>query len=289
MESASPTIFDPYHKWLGIRGFRNAPNHYRLLGIDLFENDEEVIRDAAARQLTHLKTYRVGAQRELCSRIIDEVTQARSVLLDRERKTEYDRELKLKSATSGPVNVNTTNGPSLISDLDTVGGDMQPGSVGSLHGIAAARSIGRLGPVAPDAWRRTRGRVPRVWDREPSVAPVLLRLWRAVVGAVPEMHEAERGAREALRRLRRQLAGLGSTSQRRAQGPVRPGCVAGREPPACGSNRFAFGFESAGPLGARQVRRAAARHTGPAAFRHGAGRPGARRGIGAQARAFDGI
>ncbi len=146
METASPTVFDPYHKWLGIRGFRNAPNHYRLLGIDLFESDEEVIRDAAARQLTHLKTYRVGAQRELCGRIIDEVTQARSMLLDHERKTAYDRELKLKCATSGPLVVEATNGLSLIADRDTVGLDELPGIIGPLDEVAqCARPRVRVG------------------------------------------------------------------------------------------------------------------------------------------------
>ena len=35
--------FDPYRKWLGIPPKDQPPNHYRLLGIDLFEADAEVI------------------------------------------------------------------------------------------------------------------------------------------------------------------------------------------------------------------------------------------------------
>ncbi|HQU45105.1 MAG TPA: hypothetical protein PK867_19985 [Pirellulales bacterium] len=35
--------FDPYHKWLGIPPKDQPPNHYRLLGIELFEEDLEVI------------------------------------------------------------------------------------------------------------------------------------------------------------------------------------------------------------------------------------------------------
>lgn len=41
--------FDPYYRWLGIPPKHQPPNHYRLLGLELFENDVEVIRDAAER------------------------------------------------------------------------------------------------------------------------------------------------------------------------------------------------------------------------------------------------
>ena len=36
-------MFDPYHKWLGIPPKDQPPNHYRLLGVDLFESDPDVI------------------------------------------------------------------------------------------------------------------------------------------------------------------------------------------------------------------------------------------------------
>jgi type IV pilus assembly protein PilM len=106
--SASPT-FDPYHKWLGIRDYAGSPNHYRLLGLELFEADDEVIRDAAARQTTHLRTYRNGSQREICERIVQEVLQAKSILLDAREKAAYDRELKLHG------HVNQTRAPSSFS------------------------------------------------------------------------------------------------------------------------------------------------------------------------------
>jgi hypothetical protein len=43
-----PQAFDPYHRWLGIPPKRQPANHYRLLGLELFETDPEVIRDAMA-------------------------------------------------------------------------------------------------------------------------------------------------------------------------------------------------------------------------------------------------
>jgi hypothetical protein len=47
--------FDPYHRWLGIPPKHQPPNHYRLLGLEPFENDMEVIRDAAERQIAHVR------------------------------------------------------------------------------------------------------------------------------------------------------------------------------------------------------------------------------------------
>ena len=34
--------FDAYHKWLGIAPKDQPPNHYRLLGVDLFEADDDM-------------------------------------------------------------------------------------------------------------------------------------------------------------------------------------------------------------------------------------------------------
>ena len=36
------TLFDPYHKWLGIPPDQQPAHHYRLLGIGLFESDADV-------------------------------------------------------------------------------------------------------------------------------------------------------------------------------------------------------------------------------------------------------
>ena len=39
--------FDAYHEWLGIAPKDQPPNHYRLLGIDLYEANANVIDGAA--------------------------------------------------------------------------------------------------------------------------------------------------------------------------------------------------------------------------------------------------
>jgi hypothetical protein len=42
--------FDPYHRWLGI---------------DLFESDPDVIRDAAEQRIAHVRTYQLGSYAEI--------------------------------------------------------------------------------------------------------------------------------------------------------------------------------------------------------------------------------
>ena len=56
--------FDPYRKWLGIPPNEQPPNHYRLLGIGLFESDPEVIVSAAGRQISYVQGFRSGEHAE---------------------------------------------------------------------------------------------------------------------------------------------------------------------------------------------------------------------------------
>ncbi len=55
--------FDPYLQWLAIRDPKRPPNHYRLLGVDPFESDLEVIQNAADRQMTHIRRFQGGNTR----------------------------------------------------------------------------------------------------------------------------------------------------------------------------------------------------------------------------------
>ena len=86
--------FDPYLRWLGIRNRSAPPNHYRLLGVEVFEADPDVIAMAADRQMTHLRTLQAGSQAELSQRILNELSAARVCLLKPERKAAYDEQLR---------------------------------------------------------------------------------------------------------------------------------------------------------------------------------------------------
>ena len=86
--------FDPYYKWLGIAPKDQPPNHYRLLGIDLFEEDGEVIAFAAKRQAKHLRTFRTAQLTPLVQKLLDEVHAAFTCLSDPNIKRTYDEYLR---------------------------------------------------------------------------------------------------------------------------------------------------------------------------------------------------
>ena len=90
-----PADFDAYHKWLGISPREQPPNRYRLLGIDLFEDDKEVIDAAANRQMSHLQELAAaGPDVEVAQKLLNEIAAARVCLLDVGEKAAYDAALK---------------------------------------------------------------------------------------------------------------------------------------------------------------------------------------------------
>ncbi len=94
--SGSDEAFDPYHKWLGIAPQQQPPHHYRLLGIDLFEDDADVIAAAADRQMAHVRTYQSGGHADVSQRLLNELAAARVCLLTAEKKQVYDAELRAR-------------------------------------------------------------------------------------------------------------------------------------------------------------------------------------------------
>ena len=70
--------FDPYYKWLGIPPEEQPPNHYRLLGLRLFESDPEVIESASDQRMAHLRTYQTGQYSALSQKLLNEVAGAKS-------------------------------------------------------------------------------------------------------------------------------------------------------------------------------------------------------------------
>ena len=95
--------FDPYRKWLGIPRKDQPANHYRLLGIDLFEPDAEVIAHAADARMVHLKTFQAGKYSELSQKILNEIATAKVCLLNAEKKAAYDELLRRELGPKSPV------------------------------------------------------------------------------------------------------------------------------------------------------------------------------------------
>jgi hypothetical protein len=88
--------FNPYHKWLGISPEDQPPHHYRLLGIEPFESDPDVIANAADGRMAQVKNFQIGKYSEHSQRILNEIAAARVCLLNPEKKEQYDRKLRLR-------------------------------------------------------------------------------------------------------------------------------------------------------------------------------------------------
>jgi hypothetical protein len=87
-------MFNAYHKWLGIASQDQPPNHYRLLGIELYESDPDVIEGAADRQMSFVRQYQSGPNAEAAARILNELAIARLCLLKPDAKAAYDENLR---------------------------------------------------------------------------------------------------------------------------------------------------------------------------------------------------
>ena len=91
-------VFDPYYQWLGIRDPRCPPDHYRLLGVAPFEDDPEVLQNAADRQMAHVRTFQTGRHSAESQQLLNELAGAKLCLLDPEKKASYDGLLRAEAA-----------------------------------------------------------------------------------------------------------------------------------------------------------------------------------------------
>ena len=87
---------DPYYEWLGIPPKDQPPNHYRLLGLELFEENRNVIDAAANRQMSFIKEYQAGPDSELSQKLLNELSAARLCLLSPPAKAAYDQQLRTR-------------------------------------------------------------------------------------------------------------------------------------------------------------------------------------------------
>ncbi len=94
-------VFDPYHKWLGIPPNEQPTNHYRLLGLALFESDPDVIANAADARMAHVRTFQTGPHSDLSQKILNEIAAAKICLLNPQKKAQYDAQLRAQLAAQG--------------------------------------------------------------------------------------------------------------------------------------------------------------------------------------------
>lgn len=120
--------FDPYYHWLGIPPEEQPPNYYRLLGIQPFEENREVIQNAADRQMAHLRTFQNGPYGALSQTILNEVAAARLFLLSADKKAVYDRQLP-DTVTSFALTPPKVRGSIPVADVPDGDGDVLPETV----------------------------------------------------------------------------------------------------------------------------------------------------------------
>ena len=135
----SMTGFDPYYKWLGIAPKDQPPHYYRLLAIDVFESDADVIAGAADRQMAYVRQCAGGEHADASQQLLSELAQARLCLLNAEKKQRYDTKLRARLA---PGHSN----------------DRGPNDSGAMGTPAAGQS-----QVQPHWLRRLPGGVRRSW------------------------------------------------------------------------------------------------------------------------------
>jgi hypothetical protein len=97
-----PEQFDPYYLWLGIPPAEQPPNHYRLLGLRLFEDNAEVISYAVDQRATHLRSFQSGKRSADSQRLLNEVAAAGVCLLDPAKRLPYDKQLRAKIDAEKP-------------------------------------------------------------------------------------------------------------------------------------------------------------------------------------------
>src|SRR5580698_8974264 len=93
-EAAMSPTFDPYYKWLAIPPAEQPPNHYRLLALNLFEADDDVIATAADQRMAHIRSFQTGQYVDASQRLLNELASARLCLLRADKKAAYDASLR---------------------------------------------------------------------------------------------------------------------------------------------------------------------------------------------------
>ena len=83
-----------YHLMLDVPEDITSPDHYQLLGLERFEDDQDVIKEATLDANEKLLAWQNSKYHRECDQLMDEVVAAREVLLDTKRKAKYDERLR---------------------------------------------------------------------------------------------------------------------------------------------------------------------------------------------------
>ena len=112
--------FDPYWQWLAIPPAEQPPDHYRILGLRLFETDRPMIAQAARARTEHVRSCHDGSHPEAAERVLEHLAAARDTLLSPELKAQYDNLLVQRESARGPQPVAPPRQPTRTSPVNIV-------------------------------------------------------------------------------------------------------------------------------------------------------------------------
>jgi len=152
--------FDAYYTWLAIPPQEQPPNHYRLLGLALYEDNPDVIQHAADQRMGYLRTFQTGQRASFSQRLLNEVAAARLCLLHPVRKAAYDERLRETLAMQETLISDTRSdtNPDLSSSMPLAEPVEPDGAVLDEYLLLDQLGRSRTGPVFK-ARHRTMGRI----------------------------------------------------------------------------------------------------------------------------------
>src|SRR5262249_32010571 len=106
---------------------QRPPTYYQLLGLAQGEADAEVIEEAAIRQTTHLRAYQVGPHATDCTRMLNEVSAARQVLVNPQKRADYDAKLAQLAAKRAAAQAQETGNRPVQPILEPASADLETG------------------------------------------------------------------------------------------------------------------------------------------------------------------
>lgn len=123
MASGPMDDYDAYHLWLGIPPEEQPPSHYRLLGLRPFEQNAEVIRNAADRQRSHVKRLGVNQYEQRGQELLNEIELAKICLLRPEKRQAYDEKLRDELNSRQALRQNSTHIELPVEETLIIGSD----------------------------------------------------------------------------------------------------------------------------------------------------------------------
>jgi serine/threonine protein kinase len=148
--------FDAYHKWLGIPPEEQPPHVYRLLGVKAFENDLDVIANAADARMAHLRSFVQGPQGPIAENLLNQIAAARLALLDPQKKPLYDQALKAyQTSKQAPAKTTGTPAKSPFQPLSAHTTDTTQGALFGEYVLFERIGGGRSGPIYCAKSRKT--------------------------------------------------------------------------------------------------------------------------------------